>query len=159
MHHVLAAWMTTALLLGMPVALHAQGGRDTAVARTTRDTLAACAGDTTVYTVADTALGVRVPQAQGWRGPQSDPTSGDWRIVFVVGADGIVEPRSLETYRDGRAARNRRLEATLRHTRFRAAARAGCAVRFRASFAMGVIAAPTGAAPIVMPSGAMPRRP
>ncbi len=85
-----------------------------------------CAGDTTVYTAADS--GVTSPRPKMPIAPPLELATGHLTVEGIVEPDGTV--RHSRVVVSGGAAADSQLAATLRQTSFHPAVRHGCAVRF-----------------------------
>ena len=85
-----------------------------------------CAGDTAVYTAADSA--VSPPRPMLPITPPQDFAASRVTVEGIVEPDGVV--RHSRVVVSGGAAADSQLVAALRHTQFLPAVRGGCAVRF-----------------------------
>jgi hypothetical protein len=85
-----------------------------------------CAGDTAVYTAADSAVSPARPKLPIT--PPQDFAASRVTVEGIVESDGAV--RHSRVIVSGGAAADSQLVAALRHTQFLPAVRRGCAVRF-----------------------------
>ncbi len=85
-----------------------------------------CAGDTTVYTAADS--GVSPPRPKAPIAPPLELAASHLTVEGIVEPDGTV--RHSRVVVSGGAAADSQLAAAVRQTGFRPAVRHGCAVRF-----------------------------
>ena len=87
-----------------------------------------CAGDTAVYTAADSGVSPARPKLPIAPPPSQDLAASRLTVEGIVEPDGTV--RHSRVLVSGGAAADSQLAAALRQTSFRPAVRHGCAVRF-----------------------------
>ena len=92
--------------------------------------LAPCSGDSTIYTYADSVLGVHPAEVTGASVPRMDVNLGSATIRLLIASDGHVVRDSAQIVRTtNQAFASTVLRATLEWT-FSPASRNGCAVAF-----------------------------